>query len=275
MHMAIGAVVNALWDLKAKRAGRAAVAAAGRDDPRGARRPRRLPLPHRRAHAATRRWRSCGPPSPAAPSGASELLRDGLSRRTRPRPAGSATTTRSSRGCAARRSPTASTQIKLKVGADLDDDVRRLRDRARGRRARRPRSPSTPTSAGTSPRRSRGCSALAPYDLAWIEEPTSPDDVLGHAAIARGVAPIPVATGEHVANRVMFKQLLQAGRDGGPADRRRPRRRRQRERRDPAARRQVRRARLPARGRRRPVRGGAAPGDVRLRRRLRHAWRAG
>jgi L-fuconate dehydratase len=51
---------------------------------------------------------------------------------------------------------------------------------------------------------------LQPFDLRWIEEPTSPDDVLGHAAIRRGVAPIGVATGEHCANRVMFKQLLQA-----------------------------------------------------------------
>lgn len=46
--------------------------------------------------------------------------------------------------------------------------------------------------------------------LRWIEEPTSPDDVLGHAAIRRGVAPVGVATGEHCANRVLFKQLLQA-----------------------------------------------------------------
>jgi L-fuconate dehydratase len=53
--------------------------------------------------------------------------------------------------------------------------------------------------------------ALAEFDLLWIEEPTSPDDVLGHARIARDVAPIGVATGEHGANRVMFKQLLQAG----------------------------------------------------------------
>jgi L-fuconate dehydratase len=51
---------------------------------------------------------------------------------------------------------------------------------------------------------------LAPFDPDWIEEPTSPDDVLGHAAIARAIAPIRVATGEHVHNRVMFKQLLQA-----------------------------------------------------------------
>ena len=51
---------------------------------------------------------------------------------------------------------------------------------------------------------------LEPFDLRWIEEPTSPDDILGHAAIRRAVAPIGVATGEHCANRVMFKQLLQA-----------------------------------------------------------------
>ncbi|MEO3755484.1 enolase C-terminal domain-like protein [Streptomyces sp. B6B3] len=45
----------------------------------------------------------------------------------------------------------------------------------------------------------------------WIEEPTSPDDVLGHAAVRRAVAPIGVATGEHCHNRVMFEQLFQAG----------------------------------------------------------------
>src|SRR5690606_14008288 len=48
------------------------------------------------------------------------------------------------------------------------------------------------------------------FDLAWVEEPTNPDDVLGHAAIARAIAPIPVATGEHGGSRVMFKQFLQA-----------------------------------------------------------------
>lgn len=51
---------------------------------------------------------------------------------------------------------------------------------------------------------------LRPFDLRWIEEPTSPDDVLGHAAIRRAISPIGVATGEHAANRVIFKQLLQA-----------------------------------------------------------------
>jgi L-fuconate dehydratase len=52
---------------------------------------------------------------------------------------------------------------------------------------------------------------LAPFDLWWVEEPTNPDDVLGHATIQRAVAPIRIATGEHAANRVTFKQLLQAG----------------------------------------------------------------
>ena len=50
---------------------------------------------------------------------------------------------------------------------------------------------------------------LRPFDLRWIEEPTSPDDILGHAAIRNAIAPIGVATGEHCANRVIFKQLLQ------------------------------------------------------------------
>jgi L-fuconate dehydratase len=51
---------------------------------------------------------------------------------------------------------------------------------------------------------------LAPFDLWWAEEPTHPDDVLGHAKIAKAIGPIGVATGEHCANRVLFKQLLQA-----------------------------------------------------------------
>ena len=51
---------------------------------------------------------------------------------------------------------------------------------------------------------------LRRFNPLWIEEPTSLDDVLGHAAIARAIRPIGVATGEHCANRVMFKQPLQA-----------------------------------------------------------------
>jgi L-fuconate dehydratase len=52
---------------------------------------------------------------------------------------------------------------------------------------------------------------LARFDPWWIEEPTSPDDVVGHATIARAVAPIGVATGEHCQNRILFKQLMQLG----------------------------------------------------------------
>jgi L-fuconate dehydratase len=51
---------------------------------------------------------------------------------------------------------------------------------------------------------------LERFNLWWIEEPTSPDDVLGHAFIAKAVKPIGVATGEHCPNRIVFKQLLQA-----------------------------------------------------------------
>jgi len=51
---------------------------------------------------------------------------------------------------------------------------------------------------------------LAEFEPYWIEEPTSPDDVLGHARIAQAVSPIGVATGEHCQNRVLFKQLFQA-----------------------------------------------------------------
>jgi L-fuconate dehydratase len=51
---------------------------------------------------------------------------------------------------------------------------------------------------------------LAPFAPYWIEEPTSPDDVLGHATIRAAVRPTLIATGEHVQNRVIFKQMLQA-----------------------------------------------------------------
>ncbi len=56
-------------------------------------------------------------------------------------------------------------------------------------------------------RRTLALSELEPY---WMEEPTSPDDILGHARIRREAAPIRIATGEHCHNSVMFKQLFQA-----------------------------------------------------------------
>jgi L-fuconate dehydratase len=99
--------------------------------------------------------------------------------------------------------------IKLKVGANADDDVRRC---AIAREAMGPE-PELMVDAnqvwevGDAIEHVR---RLAPYGIRWIEEPTSPDDILGTAAIARAVAPVAVATGEHVHNRVMFKQLLAA-----------------------------------------------------------------
>ncbi|MCL2553253.1 MAG: L-fuconate dehydratase [Actinomycetia bacterium] len=100
-------------------------------------------------------------------------------------------------------------QIKLKVGADLDDDLRRMR------LAREAVGPDIRIAVDANQRWDvqeavDWMNALAPYDVYWIEEPTSPDDVLAHAAV-RAAQPVRVATGEHVANRVVFKQLLQAG----------------------------------------------------------------
>jgi L-fuconate dehydratase len=102
------------------------------------------------------------------------------------------------------------TRFKMKVGADLEDDVRRARI------VRDAIGPDNLLMLDANQRWDVGTAiswtnALAEFDPYWIEEPTSPDDVLGHAAIARGVHPIRVATGEHVQNRVMFKQFLAAG----------------------------------------------------------------
>jgi L-fuconate dehydratase len=101
------------------------------------------------------------------------------------------------------------TQIKLKVGADRAEDVRRMR------LVRELVGPQIRVAIDANQRWDvaeavRWVGELAPFDPYWIEEPTSPDDVLGHAAIRARVSPIRVATGEHVQNRVVFKQLLQA-----------------------------------------------------------------
>src|SRR6188474_2966657 len=101
------------------------------------------------------------------------------------------------------------TAFKLKVGADIDDDRRRAAI------VREEIGPDRIMAVDANQRWGvdeaiAWMDRLREFDPYWIEEPTSPDDILGHAAIARGVAPIRVATGEHVHNRVMFKQLLQA-----------------------------------------------------------------
>lgn len=99
--------------------------------------------------------------------------------------------------------------IKMKVGADLDADLRRahiIRAEIGGNH----KLMMDANQVWGVDEAISNMQELARFEPWWIEEPTSPDDVLGHAAIARAVAPIGVATGEHVQNRIIFKQLLQA-----------------------------------------------------------------
>lgn len=100
--------------------------------------------------------------------------------------------------------------IKLKVGGSVNDDRRRLR------LAREAVGPDVKISIDANQRWEideaiERVNALAEFEPWWIEEPTSTDEILGHAEIRRAVAPVKVATGEAVANRIVFKQLLQAG----------------------------------------------------------------
>ncbi|MFJ8666229.1 L-fuconate dehydratase [Streptomyces sp. NPDC093600] len=208
MHMAIGAVVNAVWDLAAKRAGR--------------------PLWRLLAHASPEwlvsqvdfRYIS----DALTPEDALTLLhegRTGLAQReaallergypgytTSPGWLGHPDDklTRLAKQAVA----DGFTQIKLKVGADMGDDIRRLRT-ARAAVGDGIRIAIDANQRWDVAEAIRWTNALAEFDPYWIEEPTSPDDILGHAAVRQAVAPVKVATGEHVQNRVVFKQLLQAG----------------------------------------------------------------
>ncbi|MGW1167106.1 L-fuconate dehydratase [Streptomyces sp. NPDC002550] len=208
MHMAVGAVVNAVWDLAARRAGKPLWQLladaepewlAGQIDFRyiaDALTPAEaLDLLGRgREGAGERRARLLerGYPAYTTSPGWLGYDDDKLGR------------------LAAQAVADGFTQIKLKVGADLDDDIRRCRV------ARAVVGPDIRLAVDANQRWNvdeaiRWTKALAEFAPYWIEEPTSPDDVLGHAAIRRAVAPVKVATGEHVHNRIMFKQLLQAG----------------------------------------------------------------
>ncbi|MEV0088307.1 L-fuconate dehydratase [Saccharopolyspora sp. NPDC050642] len=207
VHMAIAAVINALWDLKAKRAGK--------------------PLwqllaeltPEQLVDLVDFRYLS----DALTPDEALDILR-----RAEPGRAARAAELREGGYPAYTTTPgwlgysdeklrrlcreavdLGFRQLKLKVGADLADDVRRMRI------AREEVGPDIRIAVDANQRWDVGAAIdwireLAPFDPWWVEEPTSPDDVLGHAAIAQAVAPVRVATGEHVANRVVFKQLLQA-----------------------------------------------------------------
>lgn len=99
--------------------------------------------------------------------------------------------------------------MKIKVGSDLQDDMRRaaiIREEI-GDDLQLMMDANQKWDVDEAIQNMEALKVFNPY---WIEEPTSPDDILGHAKIADAVAPIKVATGEHCQNRVMFKQLLQA-----------------------------------------------------------------
>jgi L-fuconate dehydratase len=101
------------------------------------------------------------------------------------------------------------TQLKMKVGRDLDDDVRRAR-LIRETIGPERRLMMDANQAWSVPQAIAAIARLREFDPWWIEEPTSPDDILGHARIRSQIAPVRVATGEHVQNRIIFKQLFQA-----------------------------------------------------------------
>ncbi|HEY8737965.1 MAG TPA: L-fuconate dehydratase [Candidatus Dormibacteraeota bacterium] len=101
------------------------------------------------------------------------------------------------------------THFKMKVGGDPEDDRRRaaaVREEIGPQRYLM----MDANQRWDVPEAIANIRRLAEFDPYWFEEPTSPDDILGHAAIAQAVAPIRIATGEHCQNRVMFKQFFMA-----------------------------------------------------------------
>ena len=100
--------------------------------------------------------------------------------------------------------------LKMKVGSDIEEDVKRasiIREEV-GDEMRLMMDANQVWEVGQA---IQNMKELAQFNPWWIEEPTSPDDILGHLEIKKGVSPIKVATGEHCQNRVMFKQFLKSG----------------------------------------------------------------
>ncbi|MFH9574439.1 enolase C-terminal domain-like protein [Streptomyces sp. NPDC017454] len=207
MHMAIGAVVNAVWDLAAKRAGKPVWRLLSDAEPEWLAdqvdfRYIEDALTREEAVALLRKGKD------GAAGRESRLLANGYPAYTTS-PGWLGYCDDKVVRLAERAVADGFTQIKLKVGADLADDVRRMRA------ARATVGPGVRIALDANQRWNvaeavEWTNALAEYAPYWIEEPTSPDDILGHATVRRGVAPVKVATGEHVHNRVVFKQLLQA-----------------------------------------------------------------
>ncbi len=208
IHMAVGALVNAAWDLAAKRAGLPLWQLLSRMSPQAL-----VDLVDFRwlSDALTREeaLEILGKAEGGRAEREAQLLREGYPAYTTT-PGWLGYTDEKLARLARQAVADGFTQIKLKVGRDVEEDVRRMRV------AREAVGPDIRIAVDANQRWDVGPAiewvrALMPYDPYWVEEPTSPDDILGHAAIRAAVAPVKVATGEHGANRVMFKQLLQAG----------------------------------------------------------------
>jgi L-fuconate dehydratase len=208
MHMAISAVVNALWDLRAKRAGLPLWDLLSRMTPEEI-----VDLvDFRYLTDAVTREQALEVLRRAEPGRATrreELLRSGYPAYTTT-PGWLGYSDEKMVRLAQEAVAEGFGQIKLKVGADLAADIRRMRV------ARETVGPDIRIAIDANQRWGvdeavSWITALAPWDPWWVEEPTSPDEILGHATIRRRVAPIRIATGEHVQNRIVFKQMLQAG----------------------------------------------------------------
>jgi L-fuconate dehydratase len=208
MHMAISAVVNALWDLRAKRAGLPLWDLLSRMTPEEI-----VDLVDFRylTDAMTRdqALEILRRAEPGRAARREELLRSGYPAYTTT-PGWLGYSDEKMARLAREAVAQGFDQIKLKVGGDLAADIRRMRV------AREAVGPDIRIAVDANQRWDVGeavswITALAPWEPWWVEEPTSPDDILGHAAIRRRVSPIRIATGEHVQNRIVFKQMLQAG----------------------------------------------------------------
>ena len=208
VHLATAAIVNAVWDLYGKLEGKPvwklladlspeqivacidfryiedaltreeALAILRRNEPTKADRERSLLADGFPAYTTSAGW--LGYPEETLPERARQAIDDGF------------------------------THLKLKVGGDIEVDLRRahiVRD-AIGPEHRLSLDANQAWGVEQAIEAIRALSEVDPW---WIEEPTSPDDVLGHRRIREAVAPIRVATGEHVQNRVVFKQMLQHG----------------------------------------------------------------
>jgi L-fuconate dehydratase len=207
MHMAIGAVINAVWDLAAKRDGKPVWQLLADADPEWLAsqvdyRYLTDALTYRDAVELLRRGKE------GAAERAAWLRERGYPAYTTS-PGWLGYSDEKLTQLAMRAMSDGFTQIKLKVGADLADDFRRMKA------AREAVGPDVRIAIDANQRWDVSQAVawireLQRFDPYWIEEPTSPDDILGHALIRQSVAPVKVATGEHVQNRVVFKQLIQA-----------------------------------------------------------------